>query len=329
MELKERIAGAVALRATMGGPQDGPAGPAIDVGYGTDAAYVRPMGVSIVSLALHNPDLQLRCHVFASSIRDADVVCLEDLAAAYGNVRIFLYDVDAGVFADLPVLKRYPLPIYFRLMMPIVLADVARILYLDSDILCMGGLGPMLGEPLAGNIAAVVPDNPKTARKRLSALAMEGDAYFNSGVMLIDVAGWNAARITERTLALLSATPDRFQLPDQDALNLLLQGSAHFLSRDWNCLTLQPEDLMTVRLLHCAAHPKPWRLACDSPAQELYLGFERASPWKGEPLEPPADYQEARWYARALLRKGRILEGLGWHLRSAALKFERKVLRRK
>jgi len=326
MELTGQITAAVARRKVFRAAGSPDEVPRLDVGYGTDAAYVRPMGVSIASLAAHNPDLPLRVHVFASSILPEDETRLEALAQAHAGLEIVLYGVDAAVFRNLPILKRYPLAIYFRLLMPLVLADAPSILYLDSDILCLGSLAPLTAEPLGDAVAAVVPDVGKTPGLRLAALGMAGDRYFNSGVMHIHIPLWNALTVTERTLELLESDPGRFLLPDQDALNLLLQGRLRWMDAAWNCMSLAPGDVARAVLLHCAAHPKPWRVACGTPAQDHYLRFEDGSPWAGLPLEPPKDYQEARWFARKLLRKGRLAEGLAWFVRSGVMKFRKKVL---
>jgi len=331
MQLTEQIARAVSKRATMLSSTSDPQGgnrAGIDIGFGTDSAYVRPMGVTIVSLAVNNPGMVLRCHVFASSITDADVAFLAALVEEHPHVEVHLYDVDSKVFSGLPTLEKYPLPIYFRLMMPITLSQAPRVLYLDSDILCMGDIQPLLDLALDENVAAVVSDVGRTAKKRITALELTGDRYFNSGVMLINVPKWNELHITERTLEMLSATPERFLLPDQDVLNILLQDKAIFLPQAWNCMSLAEDALKEVTLLHCAAHPKPWRIACHSKAQPLYLKFEGMSPWRGQPLEQPVDYKEARWYARGLLMRWRIVAGLGWYARAGVMKFQKKILGR-
>jgi lipopolysaccharide biosynthesis glycosyltransferase len=286
------------------------------------------MGVSAISLAVNNPEIRLRIHVFASSISEEDAAHLESIPERYPQVEIHLYDVDAGRLSSLPTLERYPLAIYFRLMMPVVLPEAGRLLYLDSDILCLGSLEPLLDLPMDGWISAAAPDAERTAKRRILALGMASGAYFNSGVMLLNVRKWNEERITQRTVEMLAATPERFLLPDQDVLNLLLEGHTHYLPRTWNTMLSGDESLEGVHLLHCAAHPKPWRVACSSRVQPIYLKYEDLSPWKGMPLEQPVDYREARWYARALLRKGRFIKGLGWYLRAGGMKFQKKVIRR-
>lgn len=328
MELTGQIAGAVTKRAVFRAPGATAASRRLDVGYGTDAAYVRPMGVSIASLAEANPGLDLRVHVFASSITDGDLARLRTLAEARPGLEIVLYDVDAAVFGNLPILRRYPLAIYFRLLMPLVLPELERLLYLDSDILCLGDLGPLADAAPEGEVAAVVSDVGKTPGNRMAALGMTGGRYFNSGVMLIRVPLWNSLQVSERTLHLLEETPGRFLLPDQDALNVLLEGRLRYLPSAWNCMSLAPADVASAVLLHCAAHPKPWRAACGTPAQGLYLGIEARTPWGGLPLEPPKDYQEARWFARKLFRTGEVSQGLAWFARSGLMKFRRKVLGR-
>ncbi|MEB0233451.1 glycosyltransferase, partial [Undibacterium sp. 10I3] len=72
--------------------------------------------------------------------------------------------------------------------------------------------------------------------RRVAALHLKGGDYFNSGVMLINVQRWLAAEITQATIASILKDGKSFRFPDQDALNVVLDGRVKFIERKWNFL---------------------------------------------------------------------------------------------
>ncbi len=59
-------------------------------------------------------------------------------------------------------------------------------------------------------------------------------AYFNAGVMLIDLDAWRACGIERELLELLSRDPKRFRWWDQTAMNFLLRGRVEIVQPRWN-----------------------------------------------------------------------------------------------
>src|SRR5690606_32866131 len=127
--------------------------------------------------------------------------------------------------------------------------------------------------------------------------------YFNAGVLLIDVAGWNREAIGERALDFVRDHPDLCQLIDEDALNGVLDGNMLDISPVWN---VHPSDVpggmesfIEPVVLHHYGDDKPWRrygygkrLFPDRSAYRLYEDFIRATPW--------SDWLRGQWTARDL-----------------------------
>ena len=61
------------------------------------------------------------------------------------------------------------------------------------------------------------------------------NAYFNSGVMVVDVARWQQRRLTERLVNWLNYCPVDLRNGDQDVLNVCLEGEWAELSPRFNC----------------------------------------------------------------------------------------------
>ncbi|HEY1385179.1 MAG TPA: glycosyltransferase family 8 protein [Dongiaceae bacterium] len=192
-----------------------------------------------------------------------------------------------------------------RLVMPEILAErYDRVLYLDADTEIAGDIGALFGLDLGDAAVAAVPAariaelaTPATRRKRerhFRALGMsEPFRYFNSGVMLIDIARWLEQGIGARALDFVRANAAICRLPDEDALNAVLDGRIADLSPIWN---LRSWDMGLPRVTraiapvirHYDGPHKPWKrfargrrlFSLESPYQR-YRAFLAATPWRG------------------------------------------------
>ena len=296
----------------------------LHVAFGIDEKYARHMGVLITSLVAANPDLSFMFHIFTNALWPEDRERLSALVSPSTSIRVYYMAPD--LLAKLPVTAQYPASIYYRLLMPEVLRECADyVLYLDSDIICLNHL-PLFGKTaLAGKPVAAVRDVLQVARERSNALGLRHDAYFNSGVMLIDVAKWNAGNLTNKVLKILDERGATFTLMDQDALNIALDGEAALLAPAWNMIynlgqmTQSPEP--GTLFLHYTGSIKPWRLSGRHPLSRYYRDCEARSPWAGSPLLPPATYKEMEVYARLSLREHDFGTGLRWYWRYLKTKF--------
>ncbi|WP_378950849.1 glycosyltransferase family 8 protein [Pelosinus sp. sgz500959] len=281
-----------------------------NIGFGINAAYARYMGVAITSIAINNPNLALTFHVFANSIEKIDIDRLK-LLSKQCCIDIILYLIDDKPFEGLPTKRYLPIPTYFRFILPkVVNAD--RVLYLDSDIVCLKSIMPLVELDLEDNITATVTDIRYTATTRSKALRTA--RYFNAGVLLIDIKKWNFNNISEQALDMLFETPDHFEFLDQDALNVLLDGKSKFLNKNWNYILSEKtrSGSQDAILLHFAANPKPWTALYDQNIKSAYFDYEKISPWNGLPLQLPNHYHDMRPYSKKLWKEGNYIESIVW-----------------
>jgi lipopolysaccharide biosynthesis glycosyltransferase len=292
----------------------------INIGFGGDAAFIRPMGVAITSLAVNNPDIFLNVYVFLSSSSEEDLVKLEQMPQKYPNIKLTLYEVDENNLNKLPILLHLSLAMYFRLLMPIILCELDTILYLDADIICLKNIGELLDIDLDKKAAGVIA--ARDEHHHIARLNLPLERYFASGLLLIDTNKWNELNISENAIKILAEKPPNFTMPDQDALNMLLNGQVKYLPAKWNFhekIQTIPSDVI---ILHCVGFIKPWCCACDSITQTYYLNYEALSPWHKTPLELPRTYKQARIYAELLFKRQDFLKGLEWKIRYLIMKLK-------
>lgn len=298
----------------------------LHIGYGIDENYIRCLAVSIASICENNRDLALSFHVLAKGLNAESKQHLLTVIEQ-GASKLFLYDIDPVIFSQLPTQVHFPPAIYFRYILPFVLPQVQQILYIDADIINLSSLRGLLTTPLDDHVAAAVMDLPWMVKKRNKALGLKDHKYFNSGVLWIDIVRWNQFGVLEKTMQVLRQNPARFRYPDQDALNLVLQGKMAYLPWQYNCLAEAQGDRAEAVLLHFAAHPKPWNIAWPiSPFARqctamLYRQYECGTPWADAPLQLPQNYKEMKVYATCLWKVKQYRQSVGWYGRYLLTKF--------
>lgn len=303
--------------------------PTFHVAFCADDNYCRPMGATIASILANNPGQHFTFHLLAialSSDNQARFTRVGELANAATQIHL----LDAALFAPFASFlghSHYSLSIFTRLVIPDVLKGQAdRVLYLDADILCLGALDELVTIDFDGKLAVVVPDAPVTTRRRVAALGLQHNEYFNAGVMLINVDPWIAAGATAQAIDTLANSTLDLRFNDQDALNIVLNGRARYVDQRYNTLYDLIHDLQVTRttlrdlhgavLVHFAGSVKPWAAWSGHEAAQLFAGYLKQSPWGDLPLDAaPRNTKEMRMHSRFLMRQWKPLQSLGWYVR--------------
>jgi UDP-glucose:(galactosyl)LPS alpha-1,2-glucosyltransferase len=300
------------------------------VGYGIDSNYVRCMGVAITSICKNNPQCSFVFHIISSELNVKHLEKLEILAKD-NLIDIHIYIIDTMRFKELPTQEYFPISMYYRLILPLILQE-GIVLYLDADIICLQSIEEIFYTPLDIFSIAAVLDIGTTGEKRSNALNLPGNTYFNSGVLLIDINKWNQEDILRKLMDILLNKDIELQYPDQDALNIVFQGKVHYLDDKWNTIGIvnQPDikmKLQETKLLHFTAHPKPWSIVWKYRAHELlkdiYNVYEEQSPWQDEPLCLPSNYKHMKWYAQGLWTEGNYKLSYKWYLKYLLTKYNK------
>lgn len=307
----------------------------LHVAFCVDNRYFRSMGATMTSLIENNPDVHFVFHVFAFAVSDDHRQRLRQFENKF-DVSARIHIIDPAVFKEFGRFTQssyYSPSIFSRLLIPTMLQGTTdRVLYLDADILCVGNIAALLDMDIGDTIALVVPDAEATTRRRCAELRLKQQRSFNSGVMMMNVGLWMENRITERTIDALLTDGDKFRFPDQDALNVVLEGHARFIDKKWNYLYGLVGDLERDRrkmqlageavFIHFAGAVKPWSNWTLHESRELFARYHALSAWSDMPLdEAPQNYKEMRMHSRFLLRRGQVIESFRWYWNYMRAKF--------
>jgi lipopolysaccharide biosynthesis glycosyltransferase len=178
---------------------------------------------------------------------------------------------------------------YYRLALPQLLPQLARILYLDSDLLVRGDLRP-LWERVSASTAPLQAcyDLQRYISARMLPVfpeygLTEQDAYFNSGVLGMNLDLCRAEGVTQQVVNFLQKHGAACPLWDQGAINALYSRKIEPLPKEWN--TIPTEADRETKIVHFCTFKKPfarpkgllkreaWQLAAWQTAMKNSLFF--------------------------------------------------------
>jgi lipopolysaccharide biosynthesis glycosyltransferase len=169
-------------------------------------------------------------------------------------------------------------------------AEVSRILYLDADLVVLGDLAELYDTDLNQQPLAAVRAG-RSPRHWLQLPALTGpprariSAYFNAGVLLVDLAAWREQRLSRRAVEFYEQHAAMCWSLDQDVLNVLFENRWTALDPKWNKLIQHhPDDpfglekmdylATTDGILHFGGRVKPWHEEYpQTPLRAIYRTF--------------------------------------------------------
>jgi lipopolysaccharide biosynthesis glycosyltransferase len=268
----------------------------------TDRSYLPWCATALRSCAETTRD-DLALHVVHDGSLTADDA--RRLALATPGAELRLHAVEPADVAHLPALDRFGHVVWLRFLLPDLLPDADRALYLDADTLVVDDLAPLAAHDLQGAPFGAVPNvAPDDERRRLTTLGVPADgAALNSGVLLLDLDRLREEGFATRAAELCAERGHELRWPDQDVLNLLYAGRWHRLHGRYNAQNsffewqgLARAVLGEVELAEALARPavvhfegpyvcKPWHVLCEHPWRDRYRATLARTPWAGAPLD--------------------------------------------
>ena len=276
-----------------------------------DDGYVMPTAVAIRSLKENGAGgRRCRVHVVAADLSEESEAVLRGMSDE--EVSVAVIRASAHELAQLHAPQEGGMCVatpaaLLKFSLGKLLPDLDKVLYLDGDILVRKSLAPIFDLELGDNILAAAPDTGVLSFPR--PIHSEVAAYFNSGVMLLNLAKMRADGYAEKLVSAKKNDPDH-ALMDQDVFNRVCDGRVALLQPRCNCLMANLarafghglfamadfnrrfgtdyRDLSTfgqdAAIVHFSSKDKPW-LSPDVPfSGEWMQAFER-SPFAWRPRE--------------------------------------------
>ena len=266
----------------------------IHIALGTDDNYCKYAGCCIASILLSAQKEERLCfYVVDNGISEENKARLVKLQTLRDHELIFLKP-EMERLQDLPQCSYLGLSTYLRLLLPELLPDLDRLLYLDCDMIVTRPLSELWKTDLAGKAAGVVEDYGECFKEVREAEVLGIDFYFNAGMLLLDLKQIRERALFRDVLSWTLANSEKIKFGDQDGLNVFLKNERFELPACWN-IQVNPfeqekhpdlskrEAIKECRgIIHFVWTPKPDAFAYMSVQQEIFLKVLSKTPWAGE-----------------------------------------------
>lgn len=271
--------------------------------FNIDSKYVPHCFVTLTSIFCNNPAEEFSVHIITFGLTEEDIRLLSGLCNQHkATLAICLVDIHRldGFKVRRATMSKAA---YLRCFMSEVLpAGLEKVLYMDCDIVVRGHIEALWQTPIEDYALAAVPDAESDTFEDLQRLLGHAttDLYFNSGVMLVNLAYWRKHSVHEACMDFYRKHEERMKFHDQDLLNAVLHGKVVLLELKWNAIDafysrrrFQAKEwvrkgsrqLANPAVLHFTAR-KPWDYKCLHPMRNEYFRylaktpFHMKSPWR-------------------------------------------------
>lgn len=277
--------------------------------------------------------------ILSEDISEENKNILKQIITSYKNIKITFYNPfyllnDIKLFVDNPV---YSKDLYVRVIVPYILNLYNKVLVIDADTICKTDLTELYNIDLKDNVIGAVRDVvyfgylngvvPDTIEYAKNILKLKNPYnYCNTGVLLMDCN--KIRKMYDLDVILKHINDHPYRIYEQDMINVLFDENILFLDSTWNvftytnptiehCVKMAPfNDYLTYmegrkkpKIIHYAAHPKPWWVS------EADFGYEfwhiaRKSPYYEKLLSQVAWFQanslfhsNDKYYSESIMKR--------------------------
>ena len=300
----------------IGGPKEG--SPTLDVVFAADVTYIPHLATAVTSLLETNTELVGRLFVLTDDSASEPYRRFErDIQDRYGITAEPLR-ITPRLLEGLYVSGHVSSATYNRFLLGDLLPpEVSTVLYLDSDLVVTGDLTSLadatkrnLEDEACPIVWAVSRDKPD----HLVKFGHSGSAYFNAGVLLVNLVKWRAEAVADSLFSTARELNGQLHLWDQDVLNLVLESRWGELPGVFNETDLKQAS-SSARIIHFVGGSKPWMVGSSHPHKTDYDRFRSLTPFWPYQREGLGKFLVKTFVPRPLQKPRKLVRRLGRRLR--------------
>lgn len=255
-------------------------------------------GVVMTSVGVNVKSDDVMMYLLHNGLKDKTIKRLNKIADRF-HVGLKLLEIDQNILKDCPtnkIIHYADVMMYARLLLPSMLTDLDKVIYLDCDLVVNKDLNDLWDTDVNDVAVAMAPDYHYNNAETLRRLGIQGCYYLNSGVIVMNLDYWRKHVIQNKVLTYIIDNRDRIIYPDQDALNVILKDARMELPIIYNVAPYlfyknienipgdRYEEIKEARespvIFHYMGPTKPWSLGNYIPGNELFLKYQELSGWR-------------------------------------------------
>lgn len=246
----------------------------INVCFTIEKGYAQHVCVAISSMLKNNLRAFFSIYIFSLGLSKSLKASIQSALSDHPIHDLLFIDADNRLVKDFKVTLHASSVNYLRLFIPSLLPQLDKILYLDCDIIVRASLLELYEADVDNVLFAAVP-HPNAERSVV--LGIGENDYFNSGVLLLNLAKWRNENATSLLRDFILRYPSKIHYWDQDALNAVYSTRYLRLGEKWNFVNsnVAPSELVAldVRIIHFAGMHKPWSPYSTHPLKDEYYRY--------------------------------------------------------
>ena len=249
----------------------------IPVVFSTDHNFIMPTYVAMSSLLAN---ASRRCEIYllvSEDVTDDDKEIINRLAAAHDAGLTFI--AVGTVFDNSFCVRGITKATYFRLLIPWIIPDRDKVIYLDGDIVVSGDIAQLYDYPAdpACLICGVRTPGFSTSdkiRKEIEAKGLDCKGYINAGILI-----FNSRLLREEDYKpkFLAHIDKQYSFQDQDILNITCAGRIGYLPLKFNFIGLLRPEVKAKFIELGLATPAE---VADAELHPVIIHYAGAKPWR-------------------------------------------------
>ena len=285
--------------------------------FAVSDSYSQHLAVVLTSILCHNPEADFVFHVLHRDFTPENQARIKELASwrvselascragsqtlkpsnshtpapphsRTPKISIVFHKVDEALFEKFPMpvgLEHITQEMYYRYLLPEVLAGEDRTIYSDVDVVCEADIRPLWEMDLRGNPIGAVPYTQGDAEFdnfKVMSLGMAADsAYYASGLLVMDLAAMRRNGDVRRLFDTTARLADVIVWPDMDVLNVVFEGRTAAVDQRWNSIERYSRKRKDVCIWHFPGFTqKPWCNIWKNTTWPIYLKYLLKSPYR-------------------------------------------------
>jgi lipopolysaccharide biosynthesis glycosyltransferase len=185
--------------------------------------YFIPAAVCLLSILKHSEEAD-KFHVIVLLSEELPDEMKQKLRKLGGGRMDFSFLNLEGKLTDIYVDPKYTVAASYRLLLPELLPEYDKVVYIDCDVAVRNNLAELYRKlDLDGNYLAAIFEAPLDSQlPHLKAIGCEPGHYFNSGFLVMNLKKMREDGMSAKFIEASKA--DYLEFPDQDVLNQLCKG---------------------------------------------------------------------------------------------------------
>ena len=237
----------------------------IPIFYASDENYMPYLGVALASLkANKSSNYDYKIHVLYTGKLNGHATKVKEMEEEGFAISFTDVATEIDRIRDCMICRDYYTPaIYYRLLIPELFPQYDKVLYMDCDTAALTDVADLYNIEIGENYIGAVADQAVAAVSEFcdytkNALGIDGNHYFNSGVILMNLKKFREVNFCEKFVQVLRSY--NFVIaPDQDVLNLICKDKVYYLDAGWNQMPIALQKAQDLKLIHYNLTMKPWR----------------------------------------------------------------------